>query len=113
MHSTCHTHTVRGSGVAYSHAHRVIPSWTGVTLEPVHWPTTFTVLAWWRFTHVACVTYICVDCRSAWRRLLLLRQRGVRLDVGIRCRNHVDVGGSGVFDRRSCRLASFCCAATA
>ena len=26
--------------------------------------------------------------RSAWRRLLLLRQRGVRLDVGIRCRNH-------------------------
>ena len=27
----------------------------------------------------------------------MLRQTGVRLDVGIRCRNHVDVGGSGAF----------------
>jgi len=75
----------------------VIPAWTGITLEPVHWPTPFTILAWWQFTQVARVTYVCVHGRCTWRRLLLLRQTGTWLDVGIRCRNHVDVGGSGAF----------------
>jgi len=65
------------------------------TLEPFHWPTTFTVPTWRWFTQVTCVAYVCVDWHSTWRRLLLLRQRGARLDVGIRFRHHIDVGGPG------------------